>query len=85
MKLEKETLLQQFDQIETRIERLIEERKRLQDENQSLTAKINHLESLVDEQRDNEDRNEEIKAVIKSKIDSLIGRLDGFTEETSYS
>lgn len=83
--MEKETLLQQFDQIETRIERLIEERKRLQDENQSLTAKINHLESLVDEQRDNEDRNEEIKAVIKSKIDSLIGRLDGFTEETSYS
>ncbi len=82
--MEKEKLLQQFDQIESRIEKLIEDRKKLQSENQSLTARIDHLESLINEQKDTEDRNEEIKAVIRSKIDSLIGRLDGFTEESSY-
>jgi sulfur transfer protein SufE len=80
-KVDRETVIHQFDELEKRLELLIETGKRLEaenarlvQENQTMTAKLQ--ECVVAERQHNE-----LKDLVKSKIDSLMGRLDEISEE----
>jgi hypothetical protein len=78
--LDKETLLKQFDDIENRIESLITRCNTLQKTNLELTAKIETMEEALRQKEAHEDQDSEVKALIRTKIDNLLERLDGITE-----
>lgn len=77
-----ELILQQFDEIEQRIETLIAERESLKAANLELSYKVEDLETKLEAKLAEETRNTETKRLIKSKIDSLISRLGDVCEKT---
>ena len=79
--LDTEAILQQFELIEQKVERVVQARKVLQEENAALSTRISELESLVRDKAEAEKKHEELTALVRTKIDSLIGRLEGITEE----
>jgi len=82
--LDTDTILSQFEEIENRIETLISRCKSLEATNLELTATIENLESALREKEAGENQAHEVKALVRSKIDKLLERLDGITEsETS--
>jgi len=74
-------ILQQFDEIEQRIETLITERESLKTANSELSYKVEALETKLKAKFEEETRNIETKRLIKSKIDSLINRLGDVDEK----
>ncbi|WP_319526635.1 hypothetical protein [uncultured Desulfosarcina sp.] len=79
--LDIEAILQQFELIEQKVEQVVQARKKLQQENQDLNNRIGQLENLIQEKIDAEKKHEELTALVRNKIDNLIGRLEGITEE----
>jgi regulator of replication initiation timing len=79
--LDIEAILQQFELIEQKVEHVVQARKQLQKENQDLNNRIGQLENLIQEKVETEKKHEDFTALIRTKIDSLIGRLEGITEE----
>jgi len=79
--LNNELILQQFDEIEQRIETLITERESLKTANSELSYKVEALETKLKAKFEEETRNIETKRLIKSKIDSLINRLGDVDEK----
>lgn len=79
--LDIEAILQQFELIEQKIEHVVQARKQLQRENEDLNNRIERLEHLIQEKNEAEKKHEELTTLVRSKIDSLIGRLEGTTEE----
>jgi cell division protein ZapB len=79
--LDIEAILQQFELIEKKVERVVQARQQLQQENDALNNRIVQLENLIQEKDDAEKRHAELTTLVRSKIDSLIGRLEGITEE----
>ena len=79
--LDIEAILQQFELIEQKVEHVVQARKGLQKENEDLNNRIRQLENLTQEKAEAEKKHEELTALIRAKIDSLIGRLDGISEE----
>lgn len=79
--MDKELLTEKFEEIEKKIERLIEVSNHLETTNVELREKNAELEEQLQELREAENRNNEIKTLIKSKIDSLMARLEGAPEE----
>ena len=78
--MDKETLLKQFNEIENRIESLITRCNSLQNTNLELSAKIENLEEALGQKEAHENQDSEVKALIRTKIDNLLERLDGITE-----
>jgi regulator of replication initiation timing len=78
--LDNDTILKQFDEIEKRVERLIGACQTLKAANEELTGKMGRLEAELLEKSQAEDQNTEIKALIRTKIDNLMERLEGVTE-----
>jgi len=79
--LDQDTVLQQFEFLENKIERLIEALKRHESENAELKQLNEQLAAQLQEKEAGEKRNDALKALVKSRIDSLMGRLSEFTEE----
>lgn len=79
--LDIEAILQQFERIEQKVEHVVQARKQLQRENEDLNNRIGQLEHLIQEKIEAEKKNEELTALVREKIDRLIGRLEGTTEE----
>jgi cell division protein ZapB len=79
--LDQETVLQQFEYLENKIERLIEALKRRENETAELKQANEHLVAQLQEKEAGEKRNDALKALVRTKIDSLMGRLSEFTEE----
>jgi len=77
--LDIEEILQQFELIEQKVEHVVQARGQLQQENQALSNRIEQLESLIQEKIAAEKKHDELTALIRTKIDSLIGRLEGNT------
>jgi TATA-binding protein-associated factor Taf7 len=70
------TVLEHFDALETKVEHLIETCKQLEATKAELIQKSNELERQLQETLAEHQQNEELKGLIRSKIDSLMGRLD---------
>lgn len=73
-----------FDEIDKKVDMMLERFRSLQIENQELTRKIQQLESDLEEKIQTEARISEQETVIQSKIDGLLTKLNSFTrsEET---
>lgn len=79
--MDTEAILQQFELIEKKVEHVVQARSRLQQENADLNNRIGQLETLIQEKIEAEKRHEALTSVVRAKIDSLIGRLEGTSEE----
>jgi predicted nuclease with TOPRIM domain len=77
--LEKQIVIEKFDAIEKKIEGLIETNQELTNENIRLQEEIEELNQQLAALRENEQRQEEVKTIIRSKIDAIMGKLDDFT------
>ena len=78
--MDQETVMQQFEHLEQKIERLIEACERREAENLELKGRVETLVSQLQEKEAFEKRTNELKAMVRSKIDSLVGRLSQVTE-----
>ena len=83
--MDNELILQQFDEIEQRIETLMEERESLKVANSELLSKVDALETKIETNFVEEKRNAETKRLVKSKIESLINRLGDVGEKMNDS
>lgn len=78
--MDSETILKQFEEIEQRVENLIDVCKGLENDNASLRAKIEQLESDLIGKTEAEARYEQEKALVRSKIDGLLAKFDVVSE-----
>jgi predicted nuclease with TOPRIM domain len=80
--LENEAIFRQFEEIERKVERLIEANQSLQKINSDLNARISQVEMELREKTEAETLLNEERTLIRSKIDSLLGRLEEISENT---
>jgi FtsZ-binding cell division protein ZapB len=80
-RVDKETVFNQFTEIEQRVENLIESCKRLEVENSALESENQRLTLALQEKESAERENDELKELVRNKIESLMGRLDNISEE----
>ncbi len=69
-------ILEQFDQIEQKVERLVDKCNALEATNFELQNKIKRLEEEIQGKVEAETSYAEEKALIRSKIDGLLAKLD---------
>ena len=79
--LDQETVIQQFEILEKKIEGLIEICERRESEKLELAHRNDELTSQLRAMEDAKKQSDELKAVVRSKIDSLMGRLSNLTQE----
>jgi FtsZ-binding cell division protein ZapB len=79
--LDQDTVFRQFELLENKIEQLIEACRRRDVENTELRQNNDRLVEKLQEHAAIEKQNDEMKALVRSKIDSLMGRLSEVTEE----
>ena len=75
-----EEVLGQFDQIEEKVEKLIETCRSLEAANVELNNKYERLKQEANGKADAEKRYIEQRDLIKSKVDSLLSRLNSYSE-----
>jgi FtsZ-binding cell division protein ZapB len=76
--LEKQIVIDKFDAIEKKIEGLIETNQQLTNENIRLQEQIEELNYQLELLKENEQKQEEVKTIIRSKIDTIMAKLDDF-------
>ena len=79
--MDRETVISQFSELENRIDHLIRTCKRLEAESSALKEENQALTIQLQEKTEAQKQNDELKDLVISKIDSLMGRLDEFSEE----
>lgn len=79
--MDRETVISQFGELENRIDHLIRTCKRLEAESSALKEENQALTIQLQERTEAQKQNDELKDLVISKIDSLMGRLDEFSEE----
>jgi FtsZ-binding cell division protein ZapB len=79
--LDQETVLQQFDKLEKKIEYLVETCKRLENTKKELEQYSEQLIAQLEEKIVVERDHDELKGLVRSKLDSLMGRLDEYITE----
>ncbi len=77
--MDNEYILRQFEEIEKKVEKLVDAYKSLEASNLELTNKIKRLKEEVQSKVEAENNYAEEKALIRSKIDSLLIRLEDIT------
>jgi protein-arginine kinase activator protein McsA len=78
--LDNEIILRQFEEIEKKVEKLIDINKSLEETNLESRNKIKRLEEELQSKVDAETNYTQEKALIRSKIDSLLVRLEDIAE-----
>ena len=78
--MDNEFVLKQFGEIEHKVERLIENCKAQAATNSELKIKLTSLEEEIQGKDEAEKNYAEEKALIRSKIDGLLARLDDISE-----
>lgn len=73
-------VLNQFDKIEEKVEKLIETCRSLEAANVELNNKYERLKQEADEKADAEKRYIEQRDLIRSKVDSLLSKLNDYSE-----
>jgi len=83
MKLGNEFIKNMFEDIDIKVDFLLELCQALQVENAELLSKIKHLETNLNEKKQTEKLYSEQETLIKSKIDGLLTKLDSFSNNVS--
>ena len=83
MKLGNEGIKTKFDDIDIRIDFLIELCQSLQNEKKSLMSRILELEAELDKRTETDGKHAEQETLIEAKIDGLLSKLDGFSAKMS--
>jgi cell division septum initiation protein DivIVA len=78
--LDNEFILKQFDEIEKKVENLINVYKSFETTNLELRNKVERLEEELQGKVEAENNYAQERALIRSKIDGLLGRLEDMTE-----
>lgn len=79
--MDNEIIINRFGEIEERIEQLIENCKRLEAENAELKGDLQRLTVSLQEKESAVRQHDELKDLVRTKIESLMGRLDKLSEE----
>ena len=79
-KLDNDLLDNKFNDIEEKVDFLIELCQTLQQENAELMSKVESLKLELDKKNETEERYVEQQAVIRSKIDGLLSKINTFTD-----
>lgn len=79
MKLGNDLIKKKFDDIDNKVDELLEICRTLRTEKQELTGRIKQLESDLEQKIQTETRFSEQEAEIQTKIDGLLTKLDSFT------
>ena len=79
--MDKETVINQFSELENRIENLIRTCKRLEAETSALKEENQAFNMQLQDKMEAQRQNDELKDLVRSKIESLMGRLDELSEE----
>jgi FtsZ-binding cell division protein ZapB len=79
--VDRETVINQFSELESKIEHLIGTCKRLEAEKSALKLENQALATQLQEKMEAQKQNDELKDLVRSKIESLMGRLDELSEE----
>ena len=74
--MDNEIILKQFEQIEQRVENLIDVCNNLESDNSNLKAKTEQLEADLLRKTEAETKYEQEKALVRSKIDGLLAKFD---------
>jgi predicted nuclease with TOPRIM domain len=77
--VDSDSWVSQFGEIEKKIEILIETCKSQQTANLELQNKIKHLEEELHQKNESVRRHAEEKALIRSRIDTLLAKLEDMT------
>ena len=78
--MDNEKVLRQFDEIEQKVGKVIDVCKSLEATNLEFKTKIERLEEELQGKVEAENNYQEEKALIRSRVDSLLVRLEGLTE-----
>ncbi len=78
--MDNEFIVEQFEEIEKKVEKLIDVLKSHETTNLELRNKIKGLEERLQGKNEAESNYSQERALIRSKIDSLLVRLEGITE-----
>ena len=78
--MDHEKVLRQFDEIEQKVGKLIDVYKSLEATNLEFKTKIERLEEELQGKVEAENNYQEERALIRSKVDNLLTRLEGLTE-----
>ena len=78
--MDNELILKQFEEIEKKVENLINVCKSLKTTNLELRNKVERLEEELQGKVETENNYAQERALIRSKIDGLLGRLEDMTE-----
>ena len=78
--MDNELILKQFEEIEKKVENLINVCKSLKTTNLELRNKVERLEEELQGKVEAENNYAQERALIRSKIDGLLGRLEDMTE-----
>jgi FtsZ-binding cell division protein ZapB len=78
--LDNAVILQQFEEIEKKIERLIQVCKSLEAANSELKEKIKGLDEEIQVNVDEENIYAKERELVRLKIDGLLGKLEEITE-----
>ena len=79
MKLGEDLIKSKFDDVEEKVDFLIELCQALQQENEALTNKIKELERALENKNDIEHQFSEQETFVQLKIDRLLNKLDEFS------
>ena len=79
--MDRETVINQFSELESKIEHLIGTCKRLEAEKSALKSENQALATQLQEKMEAQEQSDELKDLVRSKIESLMGRLDELSEE----
>jgi len=78
--VENEAIDKKFNDIDEKVDFIIELCQTLQAENAELTSKIENLESELKAKKEKEGLQNEQQTAIQAKIDRLLSKLDNFSE-----
>jgi hypothetical protein len=81
--LDNDNVMVQFDQLEQKVGNLITKCKALENLNKELSTKVNSLEDELKKKVEIEKKYSEQKALIRSKVDDILAKLNNLTDNRS--
>ena len=78
--MDNDNVMLQFDQIEQKVGSLISQCKTLENLNLELSNKVKSLEAELKKKVETENKHSEQKALIRSKVDNILAKLNNITE-----